>query len=195
MPIHPIKTVFKNSLLFLIFSVSLTSCSKDTISSNFNYNCNYNFEYPKLQTTKDTNGNFEIKIPFNWKKEFFMSDSETRLYFADTTRQLTEAFIIDIGLYNSPQKIEEEYLKEIKKEIRNSKNAKVTDKTITFQEKPGYILEIQLTEMNINKNSIHIYLQNKNNSYYFIKIDAYGTELINKRLCEALQILDKIEFY
>lgn len=182
-------------LLFLVFSFSLTSCKDKSIGSQLNIDCNNTYEFTQLKSTKDTKGNFEMKIPVSWKKEMFVNQNETRLYFADTTRQLNETFIIDIGLYFSNTKIDSNFIRETKKQIQQNSNLTlVKERNIIFKEKPGFAIQTNNKELGFEKSSIDIYLKNKNDSYYILKIDTYGNENIEERFCEALQILNYIDF-
>tara|TARA_B100000809_G_scaffold264657_1_gene321076 strand:+ start:4723 stop:5136 length:414 start_codon:yes stop_codon:yes gene_type:complete len=135
-----------------------------------------------------------MKIPLSWKKEMFVNQNETRLYFADTTRQLNETFIIDIGLNFSKTKIDSTFIREIKKQIQENKNTKlIKESKITLKEKPGFVIQTKIEELSIEKNCIEIYLNNKNDSYYILKIDAYGKENIESRFCEAIQLLNHLD--
>lgn len=178
--------------LFIFFSTLLMSCSSENIQNSLEIDCDTDYEFSELTTTKDTRGNFEMKIPKTWKKEMFVNQDETRLYFADTTRQLNETFIIDIGLYFSKTIIDDAFIKNVTKEIKQ--NNLVQKNAITYKEKSGYAIQFFSKELNLAKNSIEIYLNNKNDSYYLLKIDAYGDQNIENRFCEALQLLNKIDF-
>ncbi len=181
------------SFLF-VFSLSLTSCAEKNINNLLDIHCDNNYEFRELKSTTDTRGNFEMKIPLSWKKEMFVNQNETRLYFADTTRQLNETFIIDIGLNFSKTKIDSTFIREIKKQIQENKNTKlIKESKITLKEKPGFVIQTKIEELSIEKNCIEIYLNNKNDSYYILKIDAYGKENIESRFCEAIQLLNHLD--
>lgn len=177
--------------LFIFFGTLMTSCSDKKISTLLQFNCEKNYEFSELQSTKDTRGNFEMKIPKSWKKELFVSQDVTRLYFADTTQQLNETYIIDIGLFFSATTIDSDFIKKTHNNIQQDKTLSLIEESgITFHKKSGFAIRTKNNELNFENNCIEIYLNNKNNSYYIIKIDAYGNENIDERFCEALQLLD-----
>ncbi len=93
---------------------------------------------------------------------------------------------------NINKKILQEKLVEIKNE--NSLELK-NSKKILFQEKPGYIFHTTQNHQSIEKNTFEIYLQNKNRSYYLIKVDVYGAENKTTRFCEALALLERGSYY
>lgn len=187
------KSLIISTIIGLIF---FTSCKNEKLSNSLNFNCS---EVPLLKNLKNVsepNGNFQIKIPSNWKKEFFISDKESRLYFADTTKELNQAYIADIGLFQIKKKIDKKFLQEKLDEIKGKNHLELkSSKKILFKEKPGYIFHITQNLQNIEKNTFEIYLQNKNRSYYLIKVDVYGTENQTTRFCEALALLEKGNYY
>ena len=178
------------AVLFIFF----TNCTDDSIATTLKINCADNYDFTELKSSKDTRGNFEMKIPSSWKKEFFVNPNETRLYFADTTRQLDETFIIDIGLYFSKTTIDSKFIAKQKEQIQQNKNIElIKENQISFQDKEGFALQTTSTNWDLKRNSVKLFLNNTNNSYYIIKIDTYGNKNTEEKLCEALQLLNHAE--
>jgi hypothetical protein len=187
--------IFFNLLAIAIF-LCVTSCKKENLSNSLSFICSGGLELNNFKNIKEPNGNFEIKIPANWKKEFFISERESRLYFADTTKELNQSYITDIGLYQNKKVINGLFFKEKLDSIKNESHLELTSSTkISFQEKPGYILHTTQNYKNTEKNTFEIYLQNKNRSYYLIKVDIYGKENQATRFCNALSLIEKGKFY
>lgn len=180
-----------HAFLAVVFILFFASCSDSSISKKLKIDCSDNYDFNQLKTTKDTRGNFEMKIPSNWKKEMFVNENETRLYFADTTRELNKTFIIDIGLYFSKVKIDTDFMNSKKIQIEEGQNIELEKLSkINYKDTDGYVVQTKSSELNLNKTGIEIYLNNKNDSYYILKIDAYGMENIESRICEALNLLE-----
>lgn len=190
------KTLSSLSILIIITFLCLASCKNKKLSNSVDFICRENTEFKNLKNTKEPNGNFEMMIPTNWKKEFFVSNRESRLYFADTTKELNQTYITDIGLYENKQVIDKNFLNKKLDSIKNEDHLDlITSNKITFQEKPGYIFHTTQNSKNIEKNTFEIYLQNRNRSYYLIKVDIYGNENQATRFCEALTLIEKGKFY
>ena len=77
-------------ILSLVTVASLIGCTNKNTKNPFDTECKSLTFYDNLKTCKEPNGNFEIKLPENWKREFFVSENESRFYFADTTKELSQ---------------------------------------------------------------------------------------------------------
>lgn len=177
---------------FYIALLIFISCTNNSLSNSLKLNCESNTQQEKTKNCIEPNGNYEVNLPKDWKREFFISENESRLYYADTTRELNKTYISDVGLYQKKTEINQTFLDGKILEITKEPNTHlISSKKILFQEKPGYIIRTS----QVDKNRLEIYLQNKNNSFYLIKIDAYGHENQSERFCEALTIIEKSKFY
>ena len=187
-------TIF--NILAIAILLSSTNCKDKKLSDSSIFTCIEKTKLSNLKRTKEPNGNFEIKIPENWKKEFFISERESRLYFADTTQELNHSYITDIGLYQNKNVIDAVFFKNKLERIKNDTLLELTSSgKIIFQEKPGYIFYTTQKKQNTEKNTFEIYLQNRNRSYYLIKVDVFGNENKESRFCEALALIEKGNFY
>lgn len=174
--------------------LSLNGCSKNKISDHLNFSCNTNYKFTNLKACLEPNENYKINLPNNWKREFFVSKNESRLYYADTTKELHKTYISDVGLYFKKTNINQDFLVGRISELEQDYGMQVIDsRNIVFQKKKGLLIYVSKETPAIN--SIELYLQNKNNSYFLIKIDVYGNENQHERLCEALSIIEISEFY
>jgi hypothetical protein len=184
------------NMLAIAIVLSFTNCKDKKVSVSSIFNCIEETKLSNLKETKEPNGNFEIKIPENWKKEFFISERESRLYFADTTQELNHSYITDIGLYQNKKVIDSVFFKNKLERIKNDTLLELINSgNMTFQEKPCYIFYTTQNKQNLEKSTFEIYLQNRNRSYYLIKVDVYGNENKESRFCEALDLIEKGNFY
>jgi len=182
--------------LILIAYIFLASCKKKNFRDSLELDCSQEVRFSNLKTTLEPKGNFKINIPTHWKKEFFISEKESRLYFADTTKQLNESYIIDIALHQNKKILDSEFLNKKLDSIKTTKHLKlINSKKIIFQEKPGYLFHTRRNNYGIDKNTFDIFLQNRDRSYYLIRIDMYGDSNQTTRLCEALALIEKGNFY
>lgn len=184
----------KQTLVFLSICLFVTlSCSKQKLKNSINLNCEVTTLNQEIKRITEPNGDFEVQLPKNWKREFFISENESRLYFADTTKELNKTFIIDIGLYKKKKSIDDDFFQSKLKSLETEQP--ITSEKISFQEKNGYLFYFKSENLNLIKNSIEIYLQNRNKSFYKIIIDVYGNENIQERFCEALNMVEKSKLY
>ena len=171
-------------------------CSDNTLKNTTDFDCQSSIKIDNLKNCKEPNGNYEINLPKNWKKEFFVSENESRLYFADTTKELNQTYIADIGLYYKKTEIDENFLQEKITSIQQDNYLNlISSEKIKFQEKQGYFFHTSQVLENSEKTSLEIYLQNRNKSFFLIKIDVYGNENKTERFCEALTIIEGSNFY
>lgn len=187
----------KHYILYFIFiSITFTSCSKNKLSDQINLNCNSKSISQEFKNCKEPNGHFEINLPKHFKREFFVSEHESRLYFADTTKELTATAITDVGIYFNKKNIDVAFFNEKLKTLKQEHpNQKIQAQKINFQNKTGFYFSFNAENENFQKNRIEIFLENKNNSYYLISIDTYGEQNTEERFCEALDIIEKSYFY
>ena len=183
-------------ILTFVTVASLISCTNKNTKNPFDTECKNLKTYDNLKICKEPNGNFEIELPENWKREFFVSENESRFYFADTTKELSQAFISDIGLYQKRKEIDEKFKRDKIISIKNTDELNLISlKKITFQGKEGYIFHTESSITNIEKNTLEIYLQNRNKTFYLIKIDLFGLDNLPDRICNSLSIIESSKFF
>ena len=84
----------QKELLLLIVIVLTTSCKKTVLDKEFS--CNSTTVNGVLERNEDVKKTFSIQIPMHWKTNLFFDELQSSIYFADTTKQLTETVILDI---------------------------------------------------------------------------------------------------
>ncbi len=179
------------AIAFVAFALFLTSCGKDTIAKSLGYICDNKNELKNLKTLTDVRNNFKIDIPENWKREFFVDNYESRLYCADTTKELNSTYTFDLGHYSGKLTIDEAFIKKAKGIATKNKSAEILNsKIITLNGKPGYCIVTKSTNASFAYQTLQAYFKNKNDSYYFFKLDVYGSENMDTRFCEALNLLE-----
>lgn len=187
----------KNSSPIVLISTCMLfiSCNNHSIKKKLDIECNESANFEKLIKVKDAKGTFESETPSNWKRELFINNNESRLYAADTTKNLNNAYIYDLGCYSGELIIDNSFEDKIKNEISTTEDSEITrSKKINYLEKEAYYIHYKTTSTHISSKSIILYLKNKNNSFYKLKIDAYGEDNTNERFCEALDIFGKTIF-
>ncbi|OIQ37828.1 MAG: hypothetical protein BM563_07725 [Bacteroidetes bacterium MedPE-SWsnd-G1] len=180
----------KNFLLLVILvSVFSTSCTK-RLSLADELACK---TIPSLQGTiekKDFKNKFSIDIPKTWKHKGYYDDYQSSIFAADTIRELTKSFILDIAYKYSAINIDKEFSKEINKS--NSLNVLKFNMEI-FKEKPSYWQVSKGIKNGYVLHEFQHFIQDKTFGYIEVKAEFYGEEMVDERLCEALEIINTIE--
>ena len=81
-------------ILFVGASLLLCSCSQQSEVSK-KFNCKPT-NFTNLEKIEDVKNLFSLEIPKKWKTNLYYDDLQSSIYTADTTKQLTETFLLDI---------------------------------------------------------------------------------------------------
>lgn len=182
------KLFFTLFLCCLIFSSCNTtselakefSCSNTTFSGN-------------LEQNTDIKKTFSIQIPKHWKTNLFYNDLQSSVYFADTTKQLTESVLIDITHIKSNYKFDAAFEKSIStndsiQQLVNSKKAQ-----FSFLDNNAFYTVSKGRKGNFPYQIVNIFIHKNSINSYHIKTEIYGDTLINQRLCKAINLINTIE--
>ena len=82
-------------LIYCFSTILLFSCKKE-LSINDIISCTSEVEFHHSKTIRDAKNNFEISLGEHWKRELYFDDHQSRIYAADTTRNFSSSFIIDV---------------------------------------------------------------------------------------------------
>ena len=195
----------KNRALFpLILSLTccsfsivlLVACQNNTLSDTLAFACSSKTNFQRLDSQVDTRNSFEISVPSSWKKEFFVDATISSFYCADTLKELQTTYLLDISHYNDKLPKLQQLQNKVKSAVFRKPEGKIVDeKELLFKEKETYYLYSTHTENQILTHTLELYMANKNNSFYRITLDIYGNSQVEKRICEALSLIDNCTFY
>lgn len=184
--------MFKKTLFILILLVVIVSCGKKTSLSE-KFNCNASF-LSNLEIVEDVKNNFSIKLPKTWKTNLYFDDLQSSIYTADTTKQLTKSLLLDFSYikkdieFNTLFKLQQEQeglakkliLKDFQKTLFLGKESCYTISK-GKKEKYPYLL-------------FNLFIKENTSNFVFVKTEIYGDSLVNERICEAINIIEKIKF-
>ena len=183
-------------LSFFSFALLLASCQQASLQKALFESCKSTRQEQAQKNIKDPHKHFEISIPSNWKKEFFIDSSSTRFYCADTTKELTETYIIEIGNYTKNTTLDTLFVKTIEGEVLQKENGEVLQsKHVRLGEKKGYSIHSKYKRLGFDFQTVQSYFPNTNGSLYLLKVEAYGTENSEARLCAGMAFLDTALLY
>ena len=179
-------------LSFFSFLLFLVSCQQASLQKALFESCKSTRQEQAQKNIKDPHKRFEISIPSNWKKEFFIDSSSTRFYCADTTKELTDTYIIEIGHYTKNTTLDTLFVKTIEGEVLQKENGEVLQsKHVRLGEKKGYSIHSKYKRLGFDFQTVQSYFPNTNGSLYLLKVEAYGIENSEARLCEGMALLDR----
>ncbi len=179
---------FKLTLLLLL-AVFLNSCNKKS-ELETSFKCQNSNTIIKLKEIKDVKKNFKIKVPENWKTKLYFDEYQSAVFTADTTKQLSETYILDTT-WKSGELILDESLEE--KIKSNSDLTIIESKFENINDKPSYWHHSAGKKNNFDFNTLDVYIKTSVDSYLLISTQIYGNENINQRICESIQLINTLE--
>ncbi|MGB2128737.1 MAG: hypothetical protein ACPHXR_04580 [Flavicella sp.] len=190
-----------NRVLFSIlnscfFIISLNSCKDPSLAKEFEFSCNSTTNLQSLDKQVDTRKSFEITIPSFWKKEFYIDNTTSRFYCADTLKELQDTYLLDIAHYNEKLPGASLLKNKAKTAVFKRPEGKiVSEKEFLFKDKKTYYLYSTHAENEIETHRFELYMANKNNSFYRVTVDVFGNSQIEERVCEAMSLVDNCTFH
>jgi hypothetical protein len=177
---------------FCLLLFTFISCSKPSELSN-EFNCgSVNFENTKQ--ISDFNKNFKISIPTSWKTKLYYDNFSSEIYAADTLKQFLETYIISTSYNLGEVNFNANYFKR-NDSLATSKGLKIIQsKKIQFQSKESYYYLLKGMKNNFPYHQFQLTVKLTENSFFNSYIDIYGEDAVEERICEAITILDEIEF-
>lgn len=175
--------------IFLFILIISIGCNKKTILET-TFDCSKN-SFSKTTSFKDSKNNFKIDIPKGWKVNKFYDEIESSIFFADTLKQLTETYIIDVSYKSGELDLNPEFVEK----VGNSTNHQIEYSEFeNLFDKPAFWYLSKGEKNNFEYRVLSIYIKTSFDSYMQISIEIYGPENVEKRLCEAINIIKTIVF-
>jgi len=179
--------VYLTFVLFLILS-----CSKQS-ELHKKYNCSTN-NIENLKTIKDFNKNFKLTISSNWKSSFYFSEFQSEIFSADTTKQLTDSFILGTSFNQGIINFNAEFHQK-KDSILTVNNLELINSgEQLFLTKPSYWYVVKGIKNGYTYHQFNSTIKLSESTYFIGYSEIYGDANINERICETISILEKIEF-
>jgi len=177
----------------IIFISTLISCQKNTIDEKFN--CNTPKHFTNTKEYKDVLNKFKIEIPKYWKTELYFDEFQSEVYSADTTKQLSETYIIDIAWHQGELKFNSEFEQKVIQNITENEQLIVVDSGYgKFMKKDSYYIISVGENTEISYHFLEIYLKSKDDEFYTFTSKIYGNEFVNERICASISLFKSISF-
>lgn len=181
---------------FFIISIllsTLISCQKDDLASTFD--CKGTTNFSKTKEFTDVLKHFKINIPSNWNTELYYDEFQSELYSADTTKQLSKTYIVDITWHQGEVVFNDDFEQEITQKLKSKEQLQVIKSGyIKFKKLPSYYNLSQGKSLNHKYHFFQIFIKSKVDEYYTLTAKIYGDEFVNERICASISLFKNINF-
>ena len=178
-----------NFILFLILMISFLSCTKK-LSLQEELDCSILSLFSDTFERKDMHKNFKIDIPRSWKHQLYYDDYQSSIFMADTIKELTATFILDVAWKNGGLKLNDSFEKSI---VNTSSYTIMKSNIEQFKGLPCYWNVSKGTKNNYTYHLFNLFVKSSDHTYLEIKTEIYGEEMVDERLCEALNIINSVK--
>jgi hypothetical protein len=176
---------------FFIFLLICACNAKSTFSKNLD--CKPE-SYSNLEVVEDVDRRFKVQLPDNWKTNLYFDTNQTSIYAADTTKNLTETYTVDITYIYSELNLDEKFIQKFKTDLYKKRLVETTSYDFLFQEKEAYYSRALGMRGKFNYEICNIFIKINSGNYIHAKAEVYGDSLVNERLCNAFSLIEKIEY-
>ena len=142
----------------------------------------------------DFKKNFNIKIPKTWNTSHFYSPATSEMYVADTTKALTESYIMELVFNDGEIHLGSDLKTKIDAFNRANQYSLVDSNELLFKSHPAIFFTLRGKKNNYDVLIFDLYVKTSETTYFNSKTEVYGNANIQGRLCESLAILNTVDF-
>jgi len=181
------------SIFCLALILAVSSCKKSKFEQEFE--CTTPMSFSNTKTYSDVLGNFEFEVPKSWKTKLYYDEYQSKLYAADTTRELSESYIIDVTWHQGELVFNEEFEKLVAHQVVNEfELIPVKEGYGDFLDKPAYYNIATGKVNNMSWHYLQIYIQHNVDEYYTLSSKIYGNDLVTERICSSFALFNELVF-
>jgi len=117
--------------------ISLISCQKNTIEKELG--CGATPKFGETKEIRDILKKFKLIVPANWETQLYYDDFKSQIYAADTTKQLSETYILDVAWHQGELTLDDALARSVSDTL-SIKEQMTTVKSgfSEFKKKPSY---------------------------------------------------------
>lgn len=178
--------------LYLICFLSIISCS-NKLEIEKRFDCNV----PKANNTKqftDFKKNYKIKIPKHWKTSLYYNAIQSEIFTADTTKQLTESYILETSFNLGEVTFDKNFSKKIDSVLMADNLVLVSSGEEEFHKKPSVWYLSKGNKNGFTYHQLNLFTKLSKTNYFSTTTKVYGEHLINQRFCESISIQKTVTF-
>jgi hypothetical protein len=182
-----------NYLLLLIISIVLVSCSgKSELEKKLN--CSANLDYIDFKESVDFKNTFKLNVPNKFSEQLFYNNYQTTIMVADTTKSLTNSYMLEIN-YNSGNLVIEDKLKyDLASKLLKEEQLEVFQDGVTkINKKDAFWLKAKNEKGKYPYHQFLLLIKDTSTNYFEVKTKVYGEENVEERICESVAIIKSLE--
>jgi len=184
--------LFKLCIL-VIGAFSMIIACQDSSALTKDFNCNESLG--NLEDVADFENKFSMPIPKDWKVNLYYDNTQSSIYFADTTKQLTETTIVDVTFIKQKTKFDAAFLKNFQTSYTNTGLQEEKNKTFQLYTYPSYYTIAKGVRNNFSYTICNVFVNTKSDGKFIhAKLEVYGDSLVEQRLCKGIDLVEKIRF-
>jgi hypothetical protein len=187
---YPAKFVTNYAYCIFLASLLFFSCNKSEIKKDFN--C-IKTEFNNLENVTDVRDLFSIELPKDWKINLYEDETQSSIFAADTTKQLTETVLLDVTFIKNEINFDEAFLLNQEQENLVNNLIKIKSKKVTILNKPSLYIIYKGKKGTFNYQTCHTFIKINEDNFIFAKTEVYGDSLVNFRFCKAIQLIENIK--
>ncbi|ANW95682.1 hypothetical protein AXE80_05055 [Wenyingzhuangia fucanilytica] len=156
------------------------------------FSCEQKTEIKNTRVVNDVHHNFKIKVGKNWKTELYFDDYQSRIYSADTTRNYSESFIIDITRFEGNITLSDNFRQHLMSQIKSIPRAYIIKEGfIDFKDSAAYAIYSFQKKEDIVLYNIQCYLTYPDH-YFLLESKINGSQNLEKNTCESIAIFNSL---
>jgi len=177
----------------IVFSFMMISCKNNDLLDTFD--CNTSSHFTDSKKYHDVLKKFKVSIPKHWKTELYFDEYQSEIYSADTTKQLSESYIIDLAWHQGELVFDEDFEQKILENLTQIEHLEtvVSGYSTFVKHKIYYNLSVG-KNTDITYHYLQIYMQYREDTYYIFNSKIYGNEFVNERVCASISLFQGIQF-
>lgn len=179
--------------LFLIFLLIFLASCDDRSQLSKEMDCEPD-KYANLELVEDVDKRFTIQLPDHWKTNLYFDKNQTSIFSADTTKQLTDTYTIDVTYVYSELKLDEKFIQRFKRNLIKNQLVESTSYELLFNEKEAYYSRALGKRGRFDYQILNLFVKVNSGSYMHAKTEFYGDSLVNQRICNAISLIEKIQY-
>ncbi len=192
-----LKKLPLNRFLIFLSIVLLTffSCHKNSGFPKELMSCEKKFLPMNLEHITDFKNQFSIDIPKHWNTKMYYDNYQSEIFSADTIKPISETFILQVSHIQSAIQLNDTLIKSLDKQSIVLNRTKELVKYHQFKDREALIYASNGVKDNLPLYIFQDYIKIDHDRFLLMKVDIYGSENIEERLCEALQLLEKVSIF
>jgi hypothetical protein len=179
---------FTSLILLLILSLNV-ACEKSDLKENFQCEAS---APGNTKNYKDILKHFEIGIPKDWKTILYYDEYVSNIYSADTSKSLTQTYIVDITWHQGELLFDKAFEANVKSTLDSSQMHLTKKEFIKFKKYPAYYFYSQGKYMEYDYHLLEVYVKTKPDEFYSFLSKVYGKENVKERVCESIALFEDI---